>query len=101
VRGAPSSFGGWTDKFISATTMNFSTRFLLFVAATLAITACDSPRAQANVAQALNDAATEISGLRNDLAMLQTQLDSLRDMVAKQDTNIARIAAVNNIPISK
>jgi hypothetical protein len=81
--------------------MNFSARLLVFLAATFAIAACDSPRAQANVAQALNDAATEISGLRNDLAMLQTQLDSLRDIMAKQDSNIARIAAANNIPISR
>ena len=53
------------------------------------------------VAQALNDAATEISGLRNDLASMQAQLDSMRDVMAKQDSNIARIAAVNNIPISR
>jgi capsule polysaccharide export protein KpsE/RkpR len=65
------------------------------------ITACDNPRTSANTAQALNDAATEISGLRNDLAMLQAQLDSMRDVMAKQDSNIARIAAVNNIPISR
>jgi hypothetical protein len=79
--------------------MNCSTRLFVFVGATLAIAGCTSPRAQANVAQALNDAATEISGLRNDLAMLQAQLDSLRDVMAKQDSNITRIAAVNNVPL--
>ena len=81
--------------------MSSSIRILAFVAATVVITACDNPRTSANVAQALNDAATEISGLRNDLAMLQAQLDSMRDVMAKQDSNIARIAAVNNIPISR
>ncbi len=80
--------------------MNFkSTRVLVLVAAALAITACGNPRAQANIAQALNDAAVEISGLRNDLAFLQTQLDSLRESMAKQDTNITRITAVNNVPL--
>ena len=78
-----------------------STRLFAFVAATVVTTACDNPRTSANVAQALNDAATEISGLRNDLASMQAQLDSIRDVMAKQDSNIARIAAVNNIPISR
>ena len=64
-------------------------------------TACSNPRTEANVAQALNDAANEIGGLKNDLAQLQTQIDSLRAIVAKQDSTIARIAAVNNIPISR
>ncbi len=79
--------------------MPSSTRIFAFVAATAVITACDNPRTSANVAQALNDAATEISGLRNDLAMLQAQLDSMQGVMAKQDSNIARIAAVNNIPL--
>lgn len=63
--------------------------------------ACANPRAEAGVAQALNDAATEINGLKSDVAQLQTQLDSLHQIVMKQDSTIARIAAVNNIPISR
>ena len=42
------------------------------------LAACANPRTEANVAQALNDAANEISGLKNDIAELQTQMDSLR-----------------------
>lgn len=63
-----------------------------------ALTACANPRAEANVAQALNDAANELAGLRNDLALLQTQIDSLRAIVAKQDTVIGKLAEVNHIP---
>lgn len=63
--------------------------------------ACSNPRTEANVAQALSDAANEIGGLKNDLAMLQTEIDSLRTIVAKQDTTITHIAAVNNIPITR
>lgn len=62
---------------------------------------CANPRAEANTAQALNDAANEISGLRSDVADLQTRLDSLREVVAHQDTTIRRIAAVYNVPISQ
>ena len=63
-----------------------------------ALFGCVNPRTEANVATALNDAANEMSGLKNDLAVLQTQLDSLRGVVAKQDTVIGRLAEVNHIP---
>jgi hypothetical protein len=64
-------------------------------------TSCANPRTEANVAQALNDAATEMSGLKNDIADLQSQVDSLRTLVAKQDSTISRIAEVNHIPIAR
>lgn len=62
------------------------------------LSGCVNPRTEANVAQALNDAANEMAGLKNDLATLQTQLDSLREIVAKQDSVIGRLAEVNHIP---
>jgi len=72
------------------------------IAMTVAVVAagasCANPRTEANVATALNDAANEISGLKNDIALLQIQLDSLRTTVMHQDSLINRIAAVNNIP---
>jgi len=72
------------------------------LAALLALaSACSNPRTEANVAAALNDAATEIGGLKSDMAAIQAQLDSLRTVVAKQDTTIGHIAAVNNIPITR
>jgi hypothetical protein len=72
----------------------------LFLALALfgSVTSCASPRQQAVVAQALGDAANEISGLKNDIAQLQTEMDSLRTVVIQQDSLINRIAAVNNIP---
>lgn len=76
---------------------------LSFVAAAgclVALSGCVNPRAEANVAQALNDAANEMAGLKNDLAIIQTQLDSLRGIVAKQDTVIGRLAEVTHIPRS-
>ena len=78
-----------------------STRLLVFICATFIVAACANPRAEANVSQALSDAATEINGLKNDLAQLQGDMDSLRTLVAKHDSTISRIAAVNHIPISR
>lgn len=75
-----------------------SLRAALSVAMVAAGASCANPRTEANVATALNDAANEINGLKNDIALLQTQVDSLKMTVMHQDTLINRIAAVNNIP---
>jgi peptidoglycan hydrolase CwlO-like protein len=72
--------------------------FLALASCLLLFSGCANPRAEANVAQALNDAANEMAGLKNDLAILQTELDSLRAVLAKQDTVIGRLAEVNHIP---
>jgi septal ring factor EnvC (AmiA/AmiB activator) len=68
-------------------------RLLLFPSVALFIAACANPRSEAAVANALNDAANEIGGLKNDIAQLQTDLDSLRNVVARQDSTITRIVA--------
>ena len=68
-------------------------RLLALVLSTALVAACTNPRAEAAVAQALNDAANEIGGLKNDIAQLQTDVDSLRQVVARQDSAIARIVA--------
>lgn len=68
-------------------------RLFLFPSVALLIAACGNPRSEAAVANALNDAANEIGGLKNDIAQLQTDLDSLRNVVARQDSTITRIVA--------
>ena len=72
-----------------------SSRSLLAAAVVLCTTGCTNPRAEAATAQALNDAANEIGGLKNDVAQLQTDLDSLRSVVARQDSVISRIVAAS------
>ena len=78
-----------------------ATRLLALVLMPLFAAACANPRAEANVATALNDAANEIGGLKNDLGQIQLELDSLRTIVAKQDTTITHLAAVANMPITR
>ena len=68
---------------------------------TVLLAACGNPRSEAAVAQALNDAATEINGLKSDLADLQGQMDSLRTILAKHDTTISRMAEANHIPVAR
>lgn len=71
------------------------------VALGILASACTNPRTEAGVAQALHDAASEINGLKMDIADLSARLDSLQQVVIKQDSTISRIAAVTNVPISR
>lgn len=71
---------------------------LLCAAAALGAAGCTSPRAQAAMVQELNDAANEIGGMKSDIAQLQTDVDSLRQVVAKQDTVISRLVEVTHVP---
>lgn len=76
-------------------------RYVLLAGALTLGASCTTTRNDAAIAQELNDAATEIGGLKSDLAQLQDQIDSLRTIVAKHDTTISHIAAANNIPIAR
>lgn len=64
-------------------------------------TACRDPRAEANIAQAMTDVGTQINSMQQDASVLQWQLDSLRQVVARQDTLINRIASHVGLPISR
>lgn len=91
---------GANSRFLPRSANQFMSRLpvLALASSLVVLSGCVNPRAEANVAQALNDAANEMAGLKNDLATLQTQLDSLREIVAKQDTVIGRLAEVNHVP---
>jgi len=71
----------------------------LALGAAVAASACQTPKQQQAVAQALNDAADQIGTLRGDVDQLQSDLDSLRIVVAYQDTMITRLAALNSVPV--
>jgi hypothetical protein len=60
---------------------------------------CRDPRAEANVAQAMIDLGAQVSGLQQDYAVLQSQVDSLRGVVAFQDTIITRLAGMAGLQL--
>lgn len=64
----------------------------------VAAASCTNPRVQENMAVAINDLTTELNAQRQDMAMLQEQIDSLRMVTAKQDTVIRRLVNVTGIP---
>jgi hypothetical protein len=63
------------------------------------LAACRDPRAEANMAEAMIQVGTEISAIRQDYAVLQNEVDSLRGVVARQDTLITRLATLANMPL--
>ena len=67
----------------------------------LLLASCRDPRAEANIAEAMMQVGTEVSALRQDYAALQNQVDSLRGVVARQDTLITRLASLANMPIPR
>jgi hypothetical protein len=44
---------------------------------------------------------TQMSAMQQDYSLLQEQVDSLRTVVARQDTLIARLATLANMPLTQ
>lgn len=72
-------------------------RMMVLMAAVAAGIGCSgtglpSPNADLNTGQALMDLNESIVQLREDNALIQAQVDSLRDVLARQDTVLRQIA---------
>jgi hypothetical protein len=65
----------------------------------LSVTSCRDPRADANVAQAMLEAGAQITMLQQDQSIMQSQLDSLMQVVAWQDTILRRLASHTGLPM--
>lgn len=74
-------------------------RRLSVLLALLAVAGCRDPRAEANIAQAMTEVGTTLTLLQQDYALLQSQVDSLRGVVARQDTIINRLASMAGMPL--
>jgi len=75
-----------------------ATRRLFLVCSVIPLTTCMNPRVQENMAQAMTEFGSEMVAMRQDLGDLQNTLDSLRQVVAKQDTIIGRLTTLAGIP---
>ena len=60
---------------------------------------CVDPNAQQNTAQALVDLGDQLNAMRQDNAVLQEQVDSLRQALAKQDTILRQVAGMAGVPV--
>jgi hypothetical protein len=69
------------------------------IAATLLLAAgCRSPQSDAYLIEQIRQMGDELNASRQQAADLQSQLDSLRGVVARQDTLLTRIAGMAGIP---
>ena len=57
------------------------------------------PKDVISIQQALQDVADALSEVRESSAMLQAQVDSLREVVARQDTILRRLGSATGVPV--
>lgn len=66
-----------------------------------ALTGClRNPAADANAAQAIAEIADQLGAMQQDNAAMQDQIDSLRIVVARQDTVVRRLANMAGVPMA-
>ena len=77
-------------------------RFLLVASVTGSVSAClTSPKAEAARQQQMIEMSDAINDLRMATSELTTTLDSLKTIMAKQDTTLARVANVTGVVVLK
>ncbi len=64
-------------------------------------TGCANPRQAAYLNDQMNQAAEAIADVRTTMSVLQSSVDSLIAVVAKQDSTIARLAIATNVQVVK
>ena len=74
---------------------------LVAAALPLALAGCRNPRIDANMADALMQMGAQLSSIQQDYSIMQSQVDSLRLVVAHQDSVIARLASMANLPANE
>jgi hypothetical protein len=75
------------------------TAFVLILA--MICTACPTSRADIAMSEQIIQLGDGLNDLRQDNAALQQQVDSLRAIVAKQDSVIRQIANLSGFPLSR
>lgn len=73
----------------------------MVLGAALLLAACvPSSTADVASAQAMMDLSDAIASLREESSLLQAEVDSLRALVARQDTLVRRVAAATGVPVT-
>ena len=73
---------------------------IAIVTAVLLVAACaPDTTAGINTAQALVELGDALNAVREEQSILQTQVDSLREVVARQDTVLRQVANVAGVPV--
>ena len=73
-------------------------RTLVFLSLATSLS-CRDPRAEANIAQAMMDVGTSLNQVQQDLGDLYNRIDSLKEVAARQDTVIRKLAEIAGVPL--
>jgi len=73
-------------------------RRCMLVAALASVAGCRSPQSDAYLLEQLKQMGDELNASRQQASDLQAQIDSLRTVVAKQDTLLTRLAGMAGVP---
>ncbi len=65
----------------------------------LGATSCRNPAADATMAEQMRLVGDELNATRQDAAAMHDQIDSLRIVVARQDTLLRQLAGMANVPV--
>ncbi|MEO8334356.1 MAG: hypothetical protein ABI664_05260 [bacterium] len=60
---------------------------------------CRNPQADALIAEQMQEMGDALNDARQETAMMHEQIDSLRTMVARQDTLLRQIAGMAGVPV--
>ena len=74
------------------------TRAICLAASLALVAGCRSPQSDAYLIEQIRQMGDELNASRQQAADFQSQLDSLRGVVARQDTLLTRIAGMAGIP---
>lgn len=78
----------------------FDMRRLISFLALVAAVGCRDPRAEANIAEAMIEVGAQMNMMQQDQSRLLYTVDSLRNVVAWQDTIIRRLASHTGLPVA-
>jgi hypothetical protein len=73
-------------------------RRCMLVAVLASVAGCRSPQSDAYLLEQLKQMGDELNASRQQASDLQAQIDSLRTVVAKQDTLLTRLAGMAGVP---
>ena len=71
----------------------------LALAGLLVAISCRNPAADATMLEQMRQLGDELNASRQETATMRDQLDSLRIVVAKQDTLLRQLAGMANVPV--
>ncbi len=74
-------------------------RRIALLAAFLTVAGCRNPQADALVAEQMRDIGDEVNATRQETADMRDTIDSLRTVVARQDTLLRQLAGMAGVPV--